>query len=75
MKRRIADYLSMGIKTVWVIDPETRKVEICGENPQVGVTCLTVAGSPIYVDLEQIFARLDKDQTRAADQAPESVEG
>jgi Uma2 family endonuclease len=62
-KRRIGDYLAMGIKTVWVIDPETRKGEICGESPQVGVTRLTVAGSPVYVDLEQIFARLDKYQT------------
>jgi Uma2 family endonuclease len=63
MKRRIGDYLAMGIKTVWVIDPETRKGEICGESPQVEVTRLTVAGTPIYVDLEAIFARLDKYQT------------
>jgi Uma2 family endonuclease len=65
-KRKIGDYLDMGIKTVWVIDPETRKGEICGEGPQVEVTRLTVAGSPVYVDLEAIFARLDKYQTGVA---------
>jgi Uma2 family endonuclease len=63
MKQRIADYLAMGIKTVWVIDPETRRGDIYGESPQADVMHLTVAGTPIYVDLEAIFARLDKYQT------------
>jgi Uma2 family endonuclease len=62
-RRKIGEYLAMGIKTVWVIDPETRKGEIWGESPQVDAMRLTVAGTPIYVDLEAIFARLDKYQS------------
>jgi hypothetical protein len=65
----------MGIKTVWVIDPETRKGEICGESSQLDVTRLTVAGSPVYVDLEQIFARLDKYQTCGAGKTAPPAEG
>lgn len=58
-----------------VIDPQTREGEICGESPQMGVTRLTVAGSPVYVGLEQIFARWDKYPTGDAGQADLVVEG
>jgi Uma2 family endonuclease len=66
MRRRIQDYLAMGVKTVWVIDPETRKGEVHGERTEVDATRLTVAGTPIYVDLAEIFARLDKYQPGSA---------
>ncbi len=58
-----------------MIDPETRKGEICGEHPQVGVTRLTVAGTPVYVDLEQIFARSHQYQTGDAAKASSPTEG
>jgi Uma2 family endonuclease len=72
MRRRIQDYLTMGGKTVWVIDPETRKGEVHGVRMEADATRLTVAGTPIYVDLAEIFARLDKHQPGVAS-APAEV--
>lgn len=71
-KNRIRDYLTMGIQTIWVIDPETRTAEIWGETQKLAATRLTVAGSQVYVELETIFARLDKYQTTGAVNAPGS---
>jgi Uma2 family endonuclease len=69
-RRKIRDYLAMGVKTVWVIDPETRKAEICGDHPEMDATHLTVAESPVYADLDQIFALFDQQQSGLAPQAP-----
>jgi Uma2 family endonuclease len=69
MHTKIRDYLAMGIKTVWVIDPETRTAEVYGDNPQTGVLQLSVSGSPVYVDLKHIFALFDEEQSGGGPQA------
>jgi Uma2 family endonuclease len=69
MHAKIRDYLAMGIKTVWVIDPETRTAEVYGDHPQTGVTRLTVSGSPVYVDLAHMFALVDEEQASGGPQA------
>jgi len=60
MRERVADYHGMGVENVWLIDPASREGITCSQsgwnNQDDGK--FTVPGSPIYVDLAEIFARL-----------------
>lgn len=51
---RIADYLAMGIRGVWVIDPETRKGWDCSTGNWIETVEFRLANSPIYLDLSAI---------------------
>jgi Uma2 family endonuclease len=59
-EERAKDYFRMGVSTVWIIDPKTRTGRMCDSRAWVSSTRLEVADSPIYVDLAEIFASLDK---------------
>ncbi len=52
----------MGVSNIWLIDPETRTGQICQANSWVALGRLEVAGSPIYMDLDELFAKLDRAQ-------------
>ena len=58
---RLADFWKMGIRNIWVLDPEekTAFVYTDGGLKLVEVNRLTVAGSLVYLDLTEIFAALD----------------
>jgi Uma2 family endonuclease len=62
MRRRAADYFARGVQTVWILDPETRTAYQCGpdsiEERQQGT--LDVTGTPISLDIQQIFRVLDR---------------
>ena len=58
---RLKDFLAMGVPNVWLIDPQDRVAYTFGagglklaESSRLGVP-----GSPIYLDLTEIFAALD----------------
>jgi len=51
---RIADYLKMGVRGVWVIDPETRKGWDCSSGNWIETAVFRLADSPIYLDLAAI---------------------
>jgi hypothetical protein len=60
LQERAADYRQMGVQAVWIIDPKTRtgrylRRRCRGQRP----SGLTVPGTPIFVDLDWLFARLD----------------
>jgi len=57
-QERAQDYLEMGIKAVWLIDPKSRTGRMCIENAWVLATRLTVPHSPIYCELDTLFAQL-----------------
>ena len=57
-QQRIQDYLSMGVETIWIIDPESRTARLCTGLSWTETTRLEVAGTPIYVDTEALFALL-----------------
>ncbi len=62
MQKRLHDYLSMGAPNVWVIDPETRVgFAYRADAPVRQVTRFEVAGTPIYLDLPDLFAEFDED--------------
>ena len=59
-QERAEDYFLMGVATVWIIDPKTRTGRMCNREAWVSSLRLEVLGSPIYVDLQEIFAYLDQ---------------
>ncbi len=59
-QRRARDYRDMGIENLWIIDPDTRTARACKAETWKEVTRFIVEGSPIYLDMPALFARLDK---------------
>jgi Uma2 family endonuclease len=57
---RSRDYLNMGVETVWLIDPATRTGRMCVANVWTSASRLEVPGTPIYVELTELFSFLDK---------------
>jgi Uma2 family endonuclease len=57
-EERAADYWKMGVETVWIIDPKTRTGRMCSGTEWVMAERLVVAGTPIYVELSELFAKL-----------------
>ena len=60
MEERAADYLAMGIRAVWMIDPKTRSGRMCVGDAWVAGRRLEVPGTPIYVELPEVFRSLDE---------------
>jgi len=60
-RKRIQDFLDMGVKVVWIFDPETRIVHICTASSTTehkrGI--LRVEGTKIRLSIEEAFATLD----------------
>ena len=48
----------MGVETVWIIDPKTRTGRMCSGMDWVEASRLEVKGTPLYVDLPEIFSQL-----------------
>jgi Uma2 family endonuclease len=59
LQERCDDYRRMGSETVWIVDPSTRSGRMCIDNRWVGTERLEVPGSPIYVDLPELFSHID----------------
>lgn len=61
MRERVADYVAMGVENIWLFDPSSREGFVCTatewKHPTDGV--FSVSGSPIFVDMAEIFAGLD----------------
>jgi Uma2 family endonuclease len=65
MQDRVSDYLGMGVKTVWLIDPRRRNGFLIHAGEQIQVEVLTVPGTGIRVELSRVFAELDKLEGKA----------
>lgn len=61
LEDKFQDYLQLGVPNVWVIDPKSRDAfRLFGvERQLVKNRILTAAGTPIRVDLHQVFASID----------------
>jgi Uma2 family endonuclease len=59
-EERAEDYFRMGVSTVWIIDPKTRTGRMCSRQAWIASQRLEVSGSPIYVELSEIFASLNR---------------
>jgi Uma2 family endonuclease len=59
MQDRCQDYISMGVRNLWIVDPTTRSGRMYVDNGWVTAEQLEVAGTPIHVDLIQLFTQID----------------
>jgi Uma2 family endonuclease len=59
-QERALDYRAMGVETVWIIDPQTRTGRMCTDSKWIEEKRLEVAGTPLYVVLDDIFALIDR---------------
>jgi Uma2 family endonuclease len=58
---RMDDYLHMGVKNLWIIDPVERAAFTYSASglQLVSADRITIPNSPIYLDLKNLFAELD----------------
>lgn len=68
VQERIDDYVRMGVRSMWVIDPWRRLVYAAGADAILHETTdrLTVEGTPIAITVPAIWAELDRLEKRAA---------
>jgi Uma2 family endonuclease len=59
-QRRSADYLQMGVRAVWIIDPATRTGRCCVGNSWTAASRLEVPDTPIWVELPALFDRMSE---------------
>jgi Uma2 family endonuclease len=57
-QERAQDYRAMGVETVWIIDPKTRTGRMCSGTEWVEASRLEVKGTPLYVNLPEIFSQM-----------------
>ena len=57
-QERAQDYRLMGVETVWIIDPKTRTGRMCTGTEWGQAARLEVKGTPLYVNLTDIFSQL-----------------
>ena len=57
-QERTQDYRTMGVETIWIIDPKTRTGRMCSGTKWVEASRLEVSGTPLYVNLPDIFGQL-----------------
>jgi Uma2 family endonuclease len=57
-QERAHDYRTMGVEMVWIIDPKTRTGRMCSATEWVEASRLEVKGTPLYIDLLELFAQL-----------------
>lgn len=60
--RVMEDYAQMGVLNLWLLDPLDRVAYIYTSKGRVQITegQLTIPGTPIHVDLQNLFASLDE---------------
>ena len=57
-QERAQDNRAMGVETVWIVDPKTRTGRMCRGAEWVEASRLEVKGTPLYVNLPEIFSQL-----------------
>jgi Uma2 family endonuclease len=62
MRDRVRDYLEMGVRQVWLLDPESRSAMTCVGNTMTEQTAgsLSLPGTAIEVLLAEVFSVLDE---------------
>ena len=74
VQERLDDYASMGVQSMWVIDPWRQTAHAAKADAVLHEVKdrLTVEGTEIGISVEAIFAELDRLEKRAAARPPQS---
>ncbi len=61
MHQRVRDFLAMGVREVWLVDPLSRAILLCSGGTIVEQTggVLTLAGTSIHIPVAEVFRVLD----------------
>ena len=60
MRKRVQDFFDMGVKAVWIFDPETRIAHICTPTTMTErKRGILRAGTKIELSIEEVFSTLD----------------
>lgn len=57
-QQRFEDYRNMGVRHIWVVDPQTRRGFDCSAGSWIETQSFAIEDSPIRVDLAIIFSQL-----------------
>ena len=57
---KIADYVAMGVKAIWVVDPRTRALFRADSDGMHPAKMLVLSGTAVRLTSAQIFAELDE---------------
>jgi len=57
-QERARDYQQMGVEMVWIVDPKTLTGRMCSGAQWVESRRLEVPGTPLFVDLDEIFRQI-----------------
>ncbi len=57
-QERLEDYRKMGVRNIWILDPQNRKGYDCSTGSWIEKQTFAIENSPITVDLSVIFAEL-----------------
>ncbi len=60
MQDRIDDYLAMGVKHIWILNPRNRRAYVASAQGLHAIEELTVPGTEIRVATQVVFAGLDR---------------
>lgn len=60
LEERVGDYRAMGVSAIWLLDPKTRSGRMCIGDDWKSARRLEVPGTPIYVDLDELFSYLNQ---------------
>ncbi len=63
MDEKIANYRAFGIPHIWIVDPAERAGWDCSSGEWTPAVRFEVPNTPIYLDLPELFAQLDRDLT------------
>ena len=59
VQEKVEDYRGFSVPHIWVVDPVQRMGWDCSEGNWMRTSRFAIAGSPIYLDLEELFRALD----------------
>jgi Uma2 family endonuclease len=59
---RVEDYVEMGVRSIWIFNPDSEEVLVCvdGEKRWTDEQKLTVPGTAIQIDREELFRRFKR---------------
>jgi len=62
IRERVEDYVRMGVRDVWVIDPHGRRAYVCvdGKFEEFSGDTLRIGGTEIHVPLAEVWAELER---------------
>lgn len=59
--RKVRDYIEFGVRSIWLVDPESRAGWDCSAGDWVRTERLSVPNSPVYLSISELFQQIDED--------------